>query len=456
MSREESKRTHALVIGGGIAGLLAARVLLRHFERVTVIERDRYPEEPVFRAGVPQGRHAHIMLLRGQQALETLFPGLKATLLAQGAVERVYGAEGEGASLYSYGGRCPQIPPVLRGWNCSRPFLEWHIRQKLAQEARLHIVEGHEVVHLLASGAEPAISGVQFHARTSSFPKEIQELRADLVVDASGASSRAATWLRELGNATPRACTIDICINYATCMYRPAEQSPWKEIALQTTQPGRPAGALMEIEKGRWLVSLTGVGSGQPFPKTQEDFLAFLQTLKEPALFDAVRRATPISPVYGYRKVGNYQRIFSRPPEGLIVLGDALCSLNPLYGQGMTIAALEALLLDACLQRHAGRQGFAALFQKKAAALLAFPWRLAATADAASRFTPEGDQARGFSYLDDLMALLPYDQQALLTFLEVIHMVRSPLALVHPPLVMKVLAHRWRTRTIAKDLRNGQ
>src|SRR5579885_1570210 len=248
MSREESKRTHALVIGGGIAGLLAARVLLRHFERVTVIERDRYPEEPVFRAGVPQGRHAHIMLLRGQQALETLFPGLKATLLAQGAVERVYGAEGEGTSLYSYGGRCPQIPPVLRGWNCSRPFLEWHIRQQLANEARLQLVEGHEVVHFLASDAEHAIVGVQFRARAGSFPKDIQEIRADLVVDASGASSRAATWLRELGNATPRARTIDVCINYATCMYRPAEQSPWKEIAVQTTRPGRPAGALMEIE----------------------------------------------------------------------------------------------------------------------------------------------------------------------------------------------------------------
>src|SRR5579883_2456578 len=259
MSRGESQRTHAIVIGGGIAGLLAARVLLKHFERVTILERDRYPEKPVVRAGVPQGRHAHLMLLRGQQALETLFPGLQATLFAQGAAERVYGAEGEGASLYFYGGRCPQIPPVLRGWNCSRPFLEWHIRQKLVQEARLHIVEGHEVVHLLASGAEHAIGGVQFHARTSSFPKVIQELRADLVVDASGTSSRVATWLPELGNAPPRACTIDICINYATCMDCPAEQSPWKEIAVQTTtQPGRPAGALMEIENGRWLVSITG------------------------------------------------------------------------------------------------------------------------------------------------------------------------------------------------------
>src|SRR5579883_2404662 len=221
MSREESKRTHALVIGGGIAGLLAARVLLRHFERVTVIERDRYPEEPVFRAGVPQGRHAHIMLLRGQQALETLFPGLKATLLAQGAVERVYGAEGEGTSLYSYGGRCPQIPPVLRGWNCSRPFLEWHIRQELAKEERLQLVEGHEVVHFLASDAEHAIVGVQFRARTASFSKEIQELRADLVVDASGVSSRVATWLQELGYVAPRERIIKTWVNYATRLYLP-------------------------------------------------------------------------------------------------------------------------------------------------------------------------------------------------------------------------------------------
>jgi 2-polyprenyl-6-methoxyphenol hydroxylase-like FAD-dependent oxidoreductase len=444
MLRETTSRTHAIVIGGGMAGLLTARVLLNHFEQVTILERDRYPAEPVFRAGVPQGRHVHLMLLRGQQALESLFPGLKAKLLARGAVKRTYGAEGEGASLYAYGTRCPQIPPVLQGWNCSRPLLEWHLRQELAAYEHLRIIEGHEVVHLLASPTERAICGVQFRERTHVFANDIQELRADLVVDASGSSSRVATWLQELGYVAPRERIIKTWVNYATRLYLPPKHSPWKEIAIQTTRPGRPAGALMEIEDGHWLVSLTGVGKEQHPPTTEEEFLAFARTVGEPALYEAIASATPLSPVYGYRKVENRQRQFRRQPEGLIVLGDALCSFNPLYGQGMTFAALEAQLLDRCLREQNGTKGVAHTFQKRAARLLIFPWQLAATADASARLAISGNRARGFHYIEDLLALLPHDQHALLTFLEVIHMVRTPLALAHPHLVAKVLAHKWR------------
>lgn len=444
MSRGNAERKSAIIIGGGIAGLLAARVLLNHFEQVTLIERDHYPEEPVFRAGVPQGRHVHVMLLRGQRALEGLFPGLQAKLLAQGAIERTYGAEGNGASLYYYGGRCPQIPPVLHGWNCSRPLLEWQIRQELAKYTHLRIIEGYEVVHLLSEKTAHAVCGVQFRARTNSPTNEIQELRGDLVIDATGSTSRAATWLEELGEAVPQESTIKTWVNYATRMYLPIEQSPWKEIAIQTTQPGRHAGAVMEVEGGRWLVSLTGVGKAQHPPTTEESFLAFAHTLSEQALYEAINSASPISPVYGYRKEENRRRRFRRQPEGFIVIGDALCSFNPLYGQGMTIAALEATLLDTCLRMHNGKRGFARAFQKKASRLLTFPWQLAATADSAAHLAASGEQARGFHYIEDLIALLPHDQKTLLTFLEVIHMLRSPLALIHPLLVAKVFVHKWK------------
>src|SRR5437870_340741 len=104
-----SQRSHAIVIGGGIAGLLAARVLINHFEMVTLIERDQYPNEPVFRPGVPQGRHVHSMLLRGQRELEVLFPDLGRKLVGNGAIERDYGHE----SHYYYGDICPPLPPTL-------------------------------------------------------------------------------------------------------------------------------------------------------------------------------------------------------------------------------------------------------------------------------------------------------------------------------------------------------
>ena len=443
MSKGDAERSHAIVIGGGIAGLLASRVLLNHFEQVTLLERDHYPEEPVFRAGVPQGRHVHVMLLRGQRALEKLFPGLKTKLLAQGAVERTYGAEGDGASLYYYGARCLQVPAVLQGWNCSRPFLEWHIRQELAKYAHLRIMEGSEVVHLLAEKTEHSVCGVQFRARTHIPTNETQELRGDLVIDASGSSSRVATWLEELGDAVPQEKTILTWVNYATRIYLPAEPNPWKEIAIQTTLPGRPAGAVMEVEGGRWIVSLTRAGQEPHFPTTEEGFLEFARQLPEPALYEAIKSASPISGVYGYRKVENRQRRFHRPPKGFITLGDALCSFNPLYGQGMTIAVLEAQLLDTCLRVSNGKKGLAHLFHKKATRLLAFPWLLAATADATARHTASGGQA---NYIERLSALFPYDQKAFLTFLEVIHMIRTPLALAHPLLVAKAFTHKWKKR----------
>ena len=450
MSRAEARRTHAIVIGGGIAGLLAARVLVNHFAQVTLIERDHYPDTPVFRAGVPQGRHIHVMLLRGQRALEELFPGLKAKLLAHGAIERTYGAEGDGASLYYYGGRCSQIPPVLRGWNCSRPLLEWQIRQELATYPNIQFKEGYEVVHLLPGKTAHEVCGVQFRARAPFSTQEIQELRADLIVDASGSSSRVATWLKELGEAIPQERTIQTWVHYATRRYLPPEQSPWKEVAIQTTQPGRPAGAVMEIEGGHWLVSLTGVGKEQLHPKTEEDFLAFARDLAEPVLYEAIASATPISPVYGYQKVENRQRHLHHQLEGFIVLGDALCSFNPLYGQGMTIAVLEAQLLDTCLRRHSTNRGAAHQFQKKVTRLLTFPWQLAAAADASARLTASKGQAKGFNYIEHLIALLPHDQKALLTFLEVIHMVRTPLTLFHPFLITKVMAHRWKQQNREK------
>lgn len=449
MLRAKRGRTHAIVIGGGIAGLLAARVLVKHFEQVTLIERDHYPDAPVFRAGVPQGRHIHVMLLRGQRALEELFPGFTAKLLAQGAIERTYGAEGDGASLYYYGERCPQIPPVLQGWNCSRPLLEWQIRQELVAYPNLQIQEGQEVVHLLPEKMGYGVRGVQLRTRAHTPTPEAQELYADLVVDASGSSSRIATWFEELGEPLPRERTIHTWVHYATRRYLPPEQSPWKEIAIQTARPGRPAGAVMEIEGGYWLVSLTGVGKERAHPKTEEDFVAFAQALAEPALSQAVSSATPVSPVYGYRKVENRQRRLRHPLAGFIVLGDALCSFNPLYGQGMTIAVLEAQLLDICFRKYGKQSDVIGQFQKKIRRLLAFPWQLAATADRAASLA----SSKGLNYTERLIALLPHDQKALLTFLKVIHMVQSPLALFHPMLLTKVFIHTWKHKNVKRKIR---
>lgn len=430
------------MIGGGIAGLLAARVLINHFEQVTLIERDHYPADPSFRGGVPQARQVHTMLLRGQRALETVFPGLRTKLLKRGAIERDYGNE----SLYYYGARCPQLPslPQLQGWNCSRLLLEWCIHQELAVYPQLHILEGYEVIHLLHE--EHNIRGVQFRARNHRNPKEnaVQEVRGDLVIDASGVTSPTSRWLEELGYQAPRETVVNSFLGYATRFYEIPTPlpHPWKNIAIQATQQHYRGGVLMAIEAQQWMVVLAGGGKDYP-PTDEAAFLEFARSLPEQALYEAIKNARPLSPIYGYRRTENRRRHFeamSLQPEGFAVLGDAICTLNPLYGQGMTLAVLEALMLDRCLSVSKSEKGFARSLQRKLARLIDFPWKLATAADGRHAHM---NVTKGWSqhYTEHLMALLPHDPVVLRTFLEVIHMLKSPIALLHPLIVAKVMVH---------------
>ena len=422
---------HALVIGGGIAGLLAARILTDHFERVTIIERDHYPTEPISRPGVPQGRQVHTTLLQGQYILESLFPELKAHLLAHGAVERYYGSE----SLYYDDGRCPRIPPTLHGWNCSRLLLEWQILRELRAYPQFHLIEGHEVVHLLYNQSTQAVYGVQIRVRDpKALTNDLEDVIGDLIIDTSGASSPTLRWLEELGYKAPKVSVSISNVGYATRFYTPPfVKSDWKGIVISRSGQHHRSGTLMEIEGGRWMVVLAGIND---YPPTDEEgYLAFARSLPDLALYEAIKGATPISPIYGYRRTENRFRHFEgiKLPEQFLVMGDALCCFNPVYGQGMTVAALEAQVLDACLRK--GRKKLAS-FQKKVARTLAFSWRVATASDG----------RRGFSryYADSIVALLPRDKAVLLTFLEVAHMIRSPLALFHPGIIAKVLRVRLR------------
>lgn len=434
MSRGSAKRKHAIIIGGGIAGLLAARVVADHFEKVTLIERDHYPDKPVFRAGAPQGRQLHFLPLRGQRTLEALFPGIGEKLLAQGAIERAYGAEGADASIiYYYEGRCPQIPPMWHGWNCSRSLIEWQIRKEIEKYPHVQIMEGYEVMRLLSENDRPVCCGVQFRARTYTL-NNIQELRSDLVIDASGATSHVVTWLKELGYAAPQENRSETQVSYATRVYQPASSSPWKEIAIQLRPPHRKGAVLMGIEQGKWMIALSSTGQEELPPTDEESYLAFARALPEKALYEAIKSATPLSPIYGYRKKVNFMRQFKNQPEGFLVIGDALCSFNPVYGQGMTVASLEAVLLDKCLRKYPLKE-VARRFQNKAARLVASPWSLATSADADGN----GPVKR---YIDGIAELLMYDRQTLLAFLAVLQMLRTPLALLHPIIVAKVVWHQ--------------
>lgn len=459
-SRTQPLKSHvpskqAIIIGGGIAGLLAARVLLNHFEQVTLLERDQYPDEPVFRPGVPQGRQIHTLLLRGQQILERMFPGIQTKLLGNGAINQDYASD---AMLYYSGGRAPHLPSALPGWQSSRLLLEWQIRQELANYPQLHIVQGYEVVHLLFEQKTSTVFGVQIRARNQEPQAQtLQEVKGDLIIDASGSSSRAPEWLKEIGYDVPEETVVNGGFSYATRWYErpPHFQKDWKLIVIHRAPPSQRAGVVMEIEGDRWTVALIGAQNNHP-PTNDEDFLNFAKSLPYPILYESIKEAIPNGKIYGYRRTANRIRHFERLkrfPERFLVIGDAVCCFNPIYAQGMTVAALEAETLDAYLPVWKERQGFSRHFQRTIArTVFAAPWQLATTADISAMNKDERPKERTIQrisrwYVNRLTTLLPHDQHVLLTFLQVHQMLKPSSALMHPIIVAKVMAHRTKNHT---------
>jgi 2-polyprenyl-6-methoxyphenol hydroxylase-like FAD-dependent oxidoreductase len=432
-----------------MAGLWTARVLADHFEQVTVVERDRYPSGPDPRKGGPQARHVHVLLARGQQALDQLFPMLDAELAAHHAVAVDWGYD---CLSYFGGSQTPRLRTGLVTRTCSRDLIEWAMRQRLATEAQVRFVEAREAVGLVADTAGTGVVGVRLKPFGGALAADAREetLTADLVVDASGRNSQASQWLVELGYDKPSETTINSFLGYASRVYqRPANGPDWLALLLTSQAPTHPRGGVIyPIEGDRWLVTLGGTAHNYP-PTDEQGFDEFAGSLVSPVLSEAIRHAQPLSPIRGYRRTENRRYDFEqlkRWPERFVVIGDAVCAFNPVYGQGMTVSALSALELDHCLRTHAQGNSLAGLssrFQHKLASVIATPW-LMSTGEDFRWPTTEGGRpdlaTRLFQrYIDQLFPLMvsvPVVKQILQ---EVTHLVSPPTALFHPGIVLRVL-----------------
>ncbi|MGI5170482.1 FAD-dependent oxidoreductase [Spirillospora sp. CA-253888] len=389
-------RGDAVVIGSGMGGLLAARVLLDHFDRVTLLDRDRFPESPAHRAGTPQSHHAHGLLLRGREIIEELFPGIEEELRAAGAtVER----DRVPFQVVSPFGPLPLTPIDYEFGVYSRFLLEWQIRERLAAHSRLRLLEGAEVVGLDTGGpAAGPVTGVRMRSRGGDIDA-VSVLAADLVVDASGRRSKAPDWLRELGYGEVAEETITSGIGYASRFYAKPDGFPgdWSGIVINGRAPDNPrCGLVLGIEKDQWHVTLGGIAGAAP-PTDEAGFLRWARDLPDPTVYECIRIARPLSPVRGHRLLTNRLRHFERLdrwPSGFVVTADAVCAFNPIYGQGMTVAATDALVLDECLRDHADpspggvrlhptrtRPGFEREFQRRLAKNVATAWMVAGSED---------------------------------------------------------------------------
>jgi 2-polyprenyl-6-methoxyphenol hydroxylase-like FAD-dependent oxidoreductase len=439
-------KPHAVVIGGSMAGLLAARVLADHFERVTIVDRDHFPTDPGPRKGLPQARHVHVLLWRGQLCMEKLFPGLQSELGQAGAPQVDWIGD---ARWFSFGGWAPRFPSGYVSHPCSRDLLEWSIRRRLAACPQVEWLEGCDAVDLLADSAASHVTGVRLRRRNQPEPNS-QDLPADLVVDTSGRESHAVRWLGALGYAPPPETIVNPFLGYATRVYqRPPNSTDWKSLLVRGTPPtNKRGGVINAIEGDRWMVTLAGAGRDYP-PTDEAGFLEFARSLPVPTLYDAIQSAQPLTSISGYRKTENRWRHFERVarwPENLLVLGDAACAFNPVYGQGMTVAALSALALDDCLrtaQPSTNLEGLAKQVQKKLAGVIAGPWLLA-TGDDYRYLETEGGRRDAMTrlthrYMDHVMAIANEDSHVFTTFFEVIQLLKPATALFQPAIMAQVL-----------------
>ena len=446
-------RSHALVIGGSMAGILAARVLADHFGRVTVVERDRFPEGPAPRKGVPQARHVHALLKRGRLALERLFPGIGEELIAAGAPTLDMVADIAWLNPAGWGVR---FPSDLAFVAFSRDLLDWHVRRRLAadHDGGVRFLEGYDVTGLIPDTAGTGVAGARVSARNRPGGGGEEGLRADLVVDATGRGSRAPEWLEALGYGRPAETVVNAHLGDASRVYRrpPGFRADWKMAFVQAAPPDvTRGGLLLPIEGDRWMLTLVGRDRDYP-PTDEEGFMSFASSLRSPIIRDAIENAEPLSPIHGYRATANRRRHYEklpRQPHNFLVTGDAACAFNPVYAQGMTAAALGAETLQACLREQRRRRsgghltGLSRGFQKRLAGINKAPWMLATGEDFRVRGV-EGGKPNAINrfmhrYMDRVLELSTHDVGVRLALLEVFNLVKPPTAILSPPIAAKVL-----------------
>lgn len=349
-----------MVIGGSIAGLLAAHSLAAHFERVTILERDALPHQAALRAGTPQARHVHTLLPDALGLLEQLMPGFIDDLIAGGAwrVDALHEM-----SVFSGNAWHPPTPSAAdRGVALafSRPFAEAILRQRVAALPNVVVLTGLEVMGLITDVDQSAVAAVQVRRR-ASMSEGPEDLPADLVVDASGRASQAPRWLTRLGLTPPAETTYPTRIGYATRLYRrPTHWSAdWKVLHVRPQpQLNTRGGLIVPIEGDRWLVTL--IGADGDFPPTDvEGFEAFARELPTSRIHEALQHAEPLADPAGFQVNATRFRHYAdleRQLNNFIVSGDAVLTLNPIFGFGMMAAALGARVLDDCLRDvRAGR-----------------------------------------------------------------------------------------------------
>lgn len=370
---------HALVIGAGIAGLAAAKVLSAHFDTVTVLERDKLPDAPDARVGTPQARQVHVLLAGGLKALEEYLPGIEDALVAAGAHRATVGSE---IRVELPGMEpLPARPFGFHSMCMSRPLFEFVMRQEVIRQKNIEIRAQCRVSELVTSEDGKRVIGAQYQSKSG--PGGLIE--ADFVVDAATRTDLTMQLLKRLGMPAPRETAIGINLTYATAIFDLPNYKPdgWKAVIHRPSPSTGRGGFLFPIEDGKWHVNLNGVHGDGPTGDF-DNYIEYAKSLRTSTVYDALRTGTMVGTVQRFVLEASSRRWFDELaafPEGLVVIGDAICRFNPAYGQGMSVAVQEAAALNTLLAGRRDSQqpldGLAPDYFKAIRDVLETPWGVA-------------------------------------------------------------------------------
>lgn len=434
---------HAIVIGAGISGLCCAEVLTEYFDHVTLVERDASPQGVSGgRKGVPQGRHAHVLLQAGELILEDIFPEIMTELRQQGA--RRFDPT-EGASWFHYGLWKKRHKSGFMIHQQSRPLLENQIVKRLTMNPRLTFLRQYTAKKLCWSDDQQTVTGLVVESTVDTLNKTLD---SDLIIDASGRASQLSKWLKAAQYETAKETRVGMDLQYSTRIFQaPATAPDWQAFAVYGTPPKETrSGVILRIEGDKYLVTLVGYTGDYP-PKHNDDFLDFAKTLSVPDFYEQIKDLTPLSDVaihrYPYARQLHFENI-KQHPQGIVALGDAVCSFDPVFGQGMTVGLQCVKVLQQELQQRQGKIQ-AKAFYRRLSKMLFVPWLLASTED--FRY-PVVTGKRPFwlgmmqQYTLKVFLLSAKSKFVYLQFTRVFHMTIPPYALFSPAMLWRVFFTR--------------
>lgn len=428
------RRTHALVVGGSMNGLVAAAALAPHFEKVTVLDRAESLAGTGPRKNVPQGHHAHALLTSGSAAMERLLPGLGDDLVAAGARRVDQGAD---TAWFHAGVWKVACPSGFRPFIMSRPLLESVVRRRVLALPNVTLTTGVKAERLVVQDGR--VTGIEASGALAGV------LSAALVVDASGRGSKLPAWLEAAGLPVPPETVVDLGLAYVSATFRrdPAVQHPWELLLVYPKRPDHRRGAILfPIEGDRWLLSVSSYG-GEPAPLDRAGLLEWTRTLQRPEIWNVVKDAEFVDDPVRFLIPKQVRRHFERlpsVPEGLVGIGDVLCALDPVFGQGMSVGAMEAALLHDLL---AAGTFTPRAFYGRVAKLTDAPW-LIATSEAFRFPTTRGERPLGpalpvlHAFLGRVFEKCGDDPEIHRAFIAVMNLEKSPYSLFDPRVLARL------------------